>query len=251
MIIKRMTTGFALLLAVALMFGGVTAMASSGSQSGGSAVQQIDPDRTDGSISLNMEYKEDGQKKSMQGGSVSLYTVASVKVEDGYQFDVSAGKFAGIAAADEIPGMTSEDLDQGNEDLADRLAAAVESSDGITEDITVQIENGKASFMGLKPGLYLIIQSKAADNGLTINPFLISIPDAKGSYQIVADPKTSLPTTTPDQPKPSKPAQKTKPAGLGKTIPQTGQLWWPVPFAAGAGVILLVAGGFMRRRAKG
>ena len=31
-------------------------------------------------------------------------------------------------------------------------------------------------------------------------------------------------------------------------LPQTGQLWWPVPMLAGAGVLLLLAGLIQRRR---
>lgn len=243
-----LAAGVALLLAAALLFGNVPAMAASDDASESSTVQQIDPDRTDCSITLNMEYEENGTKKPMTSGEVSLYTVASVKVEEGFWFDTSTGKFAGVKDIDAISQMDEETLDKQNEAVAKRLAAVAKNpSAEILADKTVSIKDGKAAFTGLKPGLYLIVQTKEADNSLTTNPFLISIPYTDGSYQVEADPKPSLPS---DNTQPEGKKTSDKPSPKGDKIPQTGQLWWPVPFVAGAGAVLLVAGGLIRRRAK-
>ena len=261
---RRRAAGFALLLAAALTFGSVPALASSDVSSGGasqgssagSPVQQIDPDRTDGSITLNMDYTEDGTRRAMTGGTLSLYQVAPVIIENGYHFDPSEGTFANVdvQGLDEIYDISSKKLEDANPDLAAGLAkAAADPMNGIAADMRADIAEGKVSFTGLKPGLYLIVQTKAADNGLTINPFLISIPNANGEYEITADPKPSIPTTGGDTPPGTTPGDKApskpKPTVRDTKIPQTGQLWWPVPFALGAGTVLLIMGARMRRRA--
>lgn len=46
----------------------------------------------------------------------------------------------------------------------------------------------------------------------------------------------------------SKPAPSPAPSGGGK-LPQTGQLWWPVPVLAAAGFMLLLAGAYRKRKA--
>ena len=256
---RRHAAGFALLLAAALLFGSAPALASSGGSSGGgsqgsgtgSTVQQIDPNRTDGSVSLKMEYSADGTKKPMTGGTLSLYTVAPVVIENGVHFDTSAVKFskAGITGLDKVYDMTTDQLDDANPDLASKLAeVAMDPSKGITADTTRDISEGKVTFTGLKPGLYLIVQTKDSEKGLTINPFLVTIPDVSGNYAVIADSKPSVATNS--TPPPGDTTDKKKPPVRDKTIPQTGQLWWPVPFIAGAGVALLIAGGWMRRRAR-
>ena len=53
----------------------------------------------------------------------------------------------------------------------------------------------------------------------------------------------------PDDPTPEAPLppDPTKPTPSGPTLPQTGQVWWPVPFLLMTGLLLLAVGLFRRR----
>ena len=63
---------------------------------------QIDPNRTDCSITLELNYTKNGQGQTkMDGGSIGLYTVAAVNDAD-QSFDTSAGRFAGSSAVKDI-----------------------------------------------------------------------------------------------------------------------------------------------------
>ena len=92
--------------------------------------------------------------------------------------------------------------------------------------------DGEIVFPDLKPGLYLLIQREAPAGYLPVEPFLVTVPIQVGTewiYDVDATPKTSV---TPDLPdKPDEP-----------DIPQTGQLRWPVPVLAFAGVVLFALG---------
>ena len=226
--IQRWTQKIAVvLLALVLVLGIPVNVRADGS------VSDIDPDREDCSITLTLAYKDDGKSKELKGGEISLYTVASVKVEDGYQLDVTDGKFAEAEGVSEIPSMTSKQLSKANFDIAKKLEAPAEK---VKADQSEAITDGKVSFTGLKPGLYLIVQTKLSEGDRKVNSFLISIPDEEGNYQITGEPKPGIyaPPKETETEKPSK-----KPTGK---LPQTGQLWWPVPVMAVAGTLLLTAG---------
>ena len=53
----------------------------------------------------------------------------------------------------------------------------------------------------------------------------------------------------PDDPTPEAPLlpDPAKPTPGGPTLPQTGQVWWPVPFLLMTGLLLLAVGLFRRR----
>ena len=94
----------------------------------------VDIGKSDCSISLTLKYTDKGTntEKNMSGGNLSLYTVATVKEENGYVFDISGGKFAGSADVAGIPEMTSADLDKSNATIAEALEkniSGVEASD--------------------------------------------------------------------------------------------------------------------------
>ena len=187
----------------------------------------IDPDRTDCSIELTLTYKDaENKEQKMNGGSLGIYTVATVRIDKGadQSFDITGGKFASQSVVADIPSMSSEDLAAENSRIASALARAAAS---LSADGTASIRAGKASFGGLKPGLYLIMQEKKSDKDVTINPFLLSIPDAAGSCQVAAPPKVGI-TVPPEE----------TPPGL----PKTGQLWWPAALMAAAGIVLVFIG---------
>ena len=191
----------------------------------------------------------------MTDGSISIYTVATVKAENGYVFDTSTGKFAGSSAVMGIESMDSADLEEQNAAIAAELEKEAKSDEA---DSTAMILDGRASFTDLTPGLYLIIQETLSEGNRKINPFLISIPDADGNYEIEAAPKngfeiplTPAPTSTP---KPSvTPSSPNSPSGSSSSpskgvLPQTGQLWWPVPVLCGIGLALIIGGFGLKRK---
>ena len=244
---RKMTAIFA--SAVLMMTAAAPVLATESASTGN---WPVDTEKTDCSISLTLTYKEADQEKKMTGGSISIYTVATVKVENGYVFDTSNGKFAGSSTVAGIPSMDSAALEEQNADIATALEKEAKS---VSADETATVSEGNASFTNLTPGLYLVIQETLSEGNRKINPFLISIPDAEGSYEIEAAPKNGFeipPTPTPPKPTvtpstPKTPSGSTTPPS--KTVlPQTGQLWWPVPVLCAVGLALIIGGFVLKRR---
>lgn len=106
--------------------------------------------------------------------------------------------------------------------------------------------SGTAEFSDLALGLYLVAQKTAASGYKMTDSFLVSVPyleDGAYVYNVKAAPKTDLEREVAPAPteKPSTPS-----SGGGK-LPQTGQLWWPVPVLICMG-LGCIAVGLIRRR---
>lgn len=189
------------------------------------------PDLTrKGSITITMKYKG----KPVSGGSLNLYKVGDVHEDDGnYSF---------------VPVKGLEALDYSDiqsPDLAKSAAKAVEEKK-IAAVKTVTIgSNGTAEFSDLALGLYLVAQKTAASGYKMTASFLVSVPyleDGAYVYNVKADPKTDLEREV----KPTPTQKPSTPSGGGK-LPQTGQLWWPVPVLICMG-LGCIAVGLIRRR---
>lgn len=181
-----------------------------------------------GSIQITMHQGE----TVVGGGTLTLYRVGAVREDDGNYSFVLTGDFTGCGEA------LTEVQSAG---LAKKLAqyARNHSLTGTTKTIGT---DGKASFPELEPGLYLLVQNKAAGGYQAAEPFLVSVPlleDGRYLYDVDASPKVELvkepatPTTNP--PKPTEPS-----------LPQTGQLNWPVPVLVVSGLGLFSAGWALR-----
>lgn len=177
-----------------------------------------------GSITFTMDW----EGKKLTNGSLTLYRVGDVSENDGNYFFTIVKELqeSGLSLDD----LTKKDLAQ---NLADQAAKSKLSK------LTADIKDGKAVFTDLPAGLYVVTQteSQATKGFAPIAPFLISMPkNENGSYvyEITADPKVPLETAPPE---PTKPAPK--PSGK---LPQTGQMNWPVPVLAVAGMVLFVIG---------
>ena len=196
----------------------------------------VDVEKTDCSITLLLEYMEGEETRMLVGGSIAIYTLATVKVDNGYVFDVAGGKFADVEAVQGIPSMDSAALNEVNATLARSLEAMAGDREA---DATVAIENGQVTFTNLTPGLYLLIQAELSEGDRKMNPFILSVPDVNGDYEVTAKPKPGvyIPPTEPETPPETTPPEE---------IPQTGQEWWPVWLMAGAGVLLVLIGIFAR-----
>ncbi len=191
------------------------------------------PDSTRrGSITVTVQDGGD----SVPGGTVTLYRVGEVVENDGNYSFQPTGAFADC-------GESFENLEAAN-DLAERLRkfAAEKQITGLsTRDIN---EMGIVRFGDLELGLYLVVQNKAAAGYEKLAPFLVSVPymwNGSYIYDVSSRPKTELEKTpVPTEPQPTKPS--------GPNLPQTGQLWWPVPVLACGGLLLFAVGMALNRR---
>lgn len=189
------------------------------------------PDLTrKGSITITMKYKG----KPVSGGSLNLYKVGDVHEDDG---NYSFVPVKGLEALD-YSGIQSPDL-------AKSAAKAVEEKK-IAAVKTVTIgSNGTAEFSDLALGLYLVAQKTAASGYKMTASFLVSVPyleDGAYVYNVKADPKTDLEREV----KPTPTQKPSTPSGGGK-LPQTGQLWWPVPVLICMGLGCIAVGLIHRR----
>lgn len=186
------------------------------------------PDLTEnGTITLSIQY--DG--KGLDGGELELYRVGDVREDDGDFFFALTEAFGGTA-------LTEADMndDQLAADLAEKLPE--------TADATAKIEEGQAVFADVEPGLYLVYQKTATPGFAAMNPFLLSMPnfvDGKYETDVSAEPKVGLETLPPT----TVPSAPTTP-----TLPQTGQLNWPIPVLAVVGLALVAAGIVLKNRKK-
>lgn len=201
--------------------------------------------RNVGSISVTMQYRGE----TVPGGTLTLYYVAAPG-NGAYYYGSSSFSGCGYSLANIY-----------SNSLADNLASYANSKS--IEGATVIIdENGKATFTALQEGLYLIVQNMAAEGYNEVNPFLVTIPNA-GKYNVDATPKLDILTKPtpeePDEPEESdseeiddgdtpKDESTDKPTSeVEETLPQTGQLNWPVPVMAVSGLVLFAFGWCMRR----
>lgn len=102
---------------------------------------------------------------------------------------------------------------------------------------------GKVTFSNLTNGLYLVYPAKDQLKSKTpfFAPFLVTVngEDVTCYPKVPQDRPDPKPPTEPTKPQPTKPGPK---------LPQTGQLWWPVPVLAAMGTVCLAAGAVLRKK---
>ena len=179
-----------------------------------------------GSISITLQ----DHGNPVPGGSLKLYPVAGVKVYNGFSFEFTQA-FASC-------GYSLENLESGT--LAQNLADFALENELPGQSLPVS-EDGTAKAANLPLGLYLVVQNTTAEDYAAINPFLVTIPMHSGEklvYDVDASPKVTLNTT--DIPEDNPPLNPNPPHG--PNLPQTGQLWWPVPVLAISGMLFVALG---------
>lgn len=181
-----------------------------------------------GTITFNLDWNGE----ALNDGSLTMYRVGDIVAND--------GNFS-FACVAEIEAVSLEKLN--DPQLAETLADAAAPA-GL-EAMTAPISDGKAIFTDVVPGLYVVVQAEAdASEGFApLSPFLISMPRFEdGHYEtdVVADPKVPM------EPAPTEPTQPRPTTPTDPTLPQTGQLNWPVPMLAVSGLALFAAGCFLR-----
>lgn len=189
----------------------------------------------EGSISLTI--RDPQTQQPISGGTFALYHVGDVQEDDGNYFFSLTNAFApsGFLLED----MTSADL--GDAALAADLWAHAQAFSAVQPVMTAAVaSDGTLSFAPVGVGLYLVVQTEAADGYLPASPFLVSVPvrDGEGyDYSVDASPKITIETDpTPDTPD-TPPSPPDDP-----DLPSTGQLRWPIPVLTIAGLLLFALG---------
>ena len=184
-----------------------------------------DPSRR-GSIQVVMHWGD----TMVGGGTLMIYRVGAVREDDGNYSFVPTGDFADWGEA-------FENIQA--PELAEELKAYAMSKHLIGQQKTIA-EDGQVIFDDLDLGLYLLVQYQAAPGYSEASPFLVSVPrmeNGEYQYDVNASPKVEL---TPEPTEPSEPT--TPPTEPEPSLPQTGQLNWPIPILATAGLVLFAAG---------
>lgn len=183
-----------------------------------------------GSIAVNM--KHDG--KEIPGGELTLYRVARI---NGTHYE-----YLPDYASCEVP---LHDLSSAQ--LPAALAALVKTKNLQGTAGTID-SHGKLKFADLETGLYLIIQTKAAEGFHAVNPFLVTLPGSIGGryvYDVDASPKLELVPKETTKPTETTPPTTTTP---GTYIPQTGQTNWPIPALTVGGLFCIGFGWCLRKK---
>ncbi|MCD7757071.1 MAG: LPXTG cell wall anchor domain-containing protein [Clostridiales bacterium] len=200
-----------------------------------------------GSVTLTLK---DGDGNPVSGGEITLYQVATLYLDGADMAYAPTEAFRSCTAA----------LDVTDTSLAETLADYV-TGEGIS-GTTLEIgSSGAVSFGGLELGLYLVMQTAESDHYETINPFMVTVPIDENDewvYDVDANPKVGTVTPTepedpddpgepgePDKPEPDTPTTTTTTTKT-TTLPQTGQMNWPVPLLGGCGVLLFALGWLLK-----
>lgn len=190
-----------------------------------------------GSIKITMPYG----KTVEEGGSMALYRVGNVRESNGNYDFMLTGDFAGC-------GISLQDIQSA--ELAKKLSdyAAKSKLKGNTQKIA---GDGTVEFKELEPGLYLLVQTKAAEGYNNAMPFLVSLPMLEKNeyvYDVQADPKVELtsPTVTTKPDRELTPTVAPEPGSSDTKLPQTGQLNWPIPVLAVLGLGMFSVGWLLR-----
>ena len=184
-----------------------------------------DPSRR-GSIQVVMHWGD----TMVGGGTLMLYRVGAVREDDGNYSFVPTGDFTDWGEA-------FENIQA--PELAEELKAYAMSKHLIGQQKTIAVD-GQVIFDDLDLGLYLLVQYQAAPGYSEARPFLVSVPrmeNGEYQYDVNASPKVEL---TPEPTEPSEPT--TPPTEPEPSLPQTGQLNWPIPILATAGLVLFATG---------
>lgn len=208
-----------------------------------------------GSISVTV--KDSRTSEPVAGGEITVYKVATVEATStGYAY-VYTDDFDGC-------GYSFSHIEDDVAQLAKSYQSYVKKQDITGTPQTVDA-NGQVHFNDLQAGLYLVVQTERSGAYTVLDPFIVTIPmisDNAYVYDVDATPKTGtvmqpLPPGTNDQPSPSPDVPSSSPTpsqtpnipnvpGTSE-LPQTGQLWWPVPVLASLGTALILIGWIQRK----
>lgn len=203
---------------------------------------ETDDDRTGhsaGTGQIRLHFEAEGRIAA--GGEVRLFQAAETSDAPGGYSYCRAFEDCGIDIG--------QSLLMQNEDYADQLAAYARTLDD-SGRIGIVDEEGNLCFDELDAGIYLLIQSKAADGFTRMRPFVIVVAD----NEIVE----AAPKLMPIREQESESAGQTEEERVPESLPEeeppglpvTGQLQWPIPVLIGTGLILLISGCIKKKAAE-
>lgn len=197
---------------------------------------------------------------AIKGGSLVVYQVAKKDSAGKFQY---TSQFSSVTKS--ISSLSQDQIMTA--DFANTLVSYVTANQGKLSGVSARIsDSGEASVNVEGDVVYLVTQDTAASGYEKMNPFCVVLPyivDGKSMSNIIAQPKmqkkiTSLPKhpTTPSTSKkvksnpqlPSVPTikeNKKTPSATNrvvKSLPQTGQLNWPIPLLALLGLTFFTWG---------
>ena len=214
-------------------FAAVLAMCLVLASAGAVYAHDVPDEDAEGSITITLSYEDE----AITDGTFAAYRVGDVTEDDGNYFFTLAEAYADAE-------VSLDDLE--DEALAASLLSYIEAN-GIEADVVVENADGTVTFSGLQIGLYLIVQTVSCDGYEAISPFLVSVPTYDEAadayvYDIVATGKMDSLVLTPEE--------EVEEETPDETLPQTGQLNWPVPFMAAVGLLLILIGKMLRGGAR-
>ncbi len=222
------------------------------------ALAAADPStlRLDEPGSVTLTLYSDEAEEPLAGAALTLYEVAELTLDDGSMLYRYTDAYAGCEAV-------LSDVSAAS--LADTLAQFALEWQAKGRETRVTDESGEVTFQDLSLGLYLIVQTVRTEGYYMVEPFLVTVPLAGADgwiYRVNATPKVEVyqappvpetqgetnPETPVRTPAASDSSVSVKPeAPAPRTLPQTGQLNWPVAVLAVCGLALICLGScFMR-----
>ena len=205
------------------------------------ALTPIEPTRT---AELAVELFYEGM--ALPGGRFCLYRIGDIGQDGTLTRD---HVYSGISISDP---QSRSDWDQTAQEIAAFCAREhIEPLKTGQTDGTGRIRFGSDGT--LTTGLYLAVGDDVSYQGYTYRslPFLVALPNWNGEirdweYTVVARPKVERETVATPSPAPTATPKPTKPPG--PVLPNTGQLWWPIPPLLLLGILLIVFGLLQRRK---
>ncbi len=236
----------ALVFCFSVFFGSQTALTALAADAGSIDLNE------EGSITVTLS-SDDGEE-AVSDGTLAIYKVADLELPDWNMAYVYTDEFSEFGELVEVP----EDLeDLENPEYALILAQWADDNSLAGTEAEINAE-GTVTFDSLTAGLYLIIQTEASDGFYPIDPFVVTLP-AEGAdgiwvYDIDASPKTQIyPEDTGIPQNEEEPPDEVVPGNEpgteeSSTLPQTGQLYWPILILAVCGAALIGMGVLLRRK---
>ena len=226
-----------------------------------------------GSITLSMT--NPSTQTGISGISLELIRVASVTQDgDGNYHYIYTDDFKDSTT--DLSKLTEEDV--GAREAAALMLSHVESNN-IHGTTRVTDTDGRVTYPDLDLGVYLIRNYPVSENSESLRPFLVTVPRQLNNeyvYDVDATAKPEAPDIGGEGGTEKQTEKKNDPkndldgssgsgessgssgtdstggssASTGSKLPQTGQLWWPVPVLIAAGLILIIIGVARRRNGK-
>lgn len=181
-----------------------------------------------GTVTIQPTY----DRQAVTGGDMAVYQVARLAEDDPFAYALLP------AFAEAQISLTASDVSANSAAYAERLSAEVTKAKPVFQ--TAAIPSEGVTISGLEQGIYLFVQSRAAEGYEVLKPFLLTVPK-DGQYTITAVEKMSPLTAKPRTVTPDPTARR------ARELPFTGQLWWPVYLLLISGIICLSLS-FTKRR---